>query len=182
MRIVSGSLKGRRFDPPLKKWKTRPTTDYAKESLFNILAHRLTFEGLLVADLYAGSGSMTYEFASRGAQTVVCVERYKGCIQYIKQQLQAFGIVDQVQVRQKDALQWAQQVTTTFDLIFADPPYAATPHYTQLLTIVFERQLLQPDGYLILEHDARQDLSKHPHFVELRQYGQSYFSLLSATV
>lgn len=180
MRIVSGSLKGRRFEPPLKKWKTRPTTDYAKESLFNILANRLDVDGLQVADLYAGSGSMTYEFASRGAKQIVSIERYKGCVQYIKQQIAAFGIADQVQVRQQDVLQWAKQTPTTFDLIFADPPYAATGHYAQLLGLVFERQLLQQEGYLILEHDARQNFAQHPHFVELRQYGQSYFSLLQA--
>lgn len=180
MRIVSGTLKGRRFDPPIQKWKTRPTTDYAKESLFNILAHRLDFEGLEVADLYAGSGSITYEFASRGAARVSSVERYADCVRYMRQQLQTFGIQDQVELHQKDVLQWLKRSDDQFDVIFADPPYAAAAHYAQLIDLVLSRGLLRPEGHLILEHDSRQNFAKYPNFVELRQYGQSYFSLLAA--
>ena len=179
MRIISGTLKGRRFDPPLQKWKTRPTTDYAKESLFNILAHRLDFEGLLVADLYAGSGSISYEFASRGAQQVHSVERYKGCVQYMRQQVEQFGLTDQMVVVQRDVLQWLKRNDQQFDVVFADPPYAAAAQYGQLVDLIEERQIIRPEGWLILEHDSRQNFAKHPNFVELRQYGQSYFSLLA---
>lgn len=178
MRVVSGFLKGRRFDPPLNKWKTRPTTDQAKESLFNILHHRLDFEDLRVADLYAGTGSIGYEFISRGASCVVAVEQYVGCVRYIKRQIKDFGISDHMQVLQQNALQWLARTEETFDLIFADPPYAVAD-YGKLIDLIFSRSTLHTEGVLILEHDSRQNFAKHPNFVELRQYGQSYFSWLA---
>lgn len=163
---------------PSSKWKTRPTTDYAKESLFNILTHRIELEGIQVLDLYAGTGNLSYEFASRGASKVVAVERFGACIKYIQENLKSFRLEDIVTTRKQDSLQYVRQSQEQFDIIFADPPYADNK-YTTLVNQILAGKLLQPDGVLIVEHDSRQNFANHSNFVELRQYGQSYFSFFA---
>jgi 16S rRNA (guanine(966)-N(2))-methyltransferase RsmD len=181
MRIVSGSLKGRRFEMPSSKWKTRPTTDYAKESLFNILTHRIVLLGLEVLDLYAGTGNMGYEFASRGAERVLAVERYGACVRFIQEHIKTFELEACMSVRKQDSLQYLRQSREQFDVIFADPPYA-DPKYKVLLNLILEGTLLKQDGLLIIEHDSRQNFANHSNFIELRQYGQSYFSFFAHQV
>lgn len=163
---------------PSSKWKTRPTTDYAKESLFNILTHRIELEGIQVLDLYAGTGNLSYEFASRGASQVLAVERYGACVKYIQENIKSFKLEDIIQVRKQDSLQYVRQSQEQFDVIFADPPYADSK-YTTLVNLILEGMLLQPEGLLIVEHDSRQNFANHSNFVELRQYGQSYFSFFA---
>lgn len=178
MRVVSGRLKGRRFELPSGKWKTRPTTDYAKESLFNILSNRIELEGLRVLDLFAGTGSIAYEFASRGAEKVVCVDKFGGCVRFIRKQAAQFGIEAILEVYQQDVFKFLQQHQQQYDLIFVDPPYAI-PNYKAIPDLIAQKDLLTEDGDLIIEHDQRQNFETAPNFVEMRQYGQSYFSFLS---
>ncbi len=178
MRIVSGFLKGRRFELPSSKWKTRPTTDYAKESLFNILMHRIELEGISVLDLYAGTGNMGYEFASRGAERVLSVERYGACIRFIQQQIKEFDLEAVMRASKQDSLQYVRQSKDSFDVVFADPPYDDSK-YPTLVNLILAGTLLKPAGLLIVEHDSRQNFANHFNFVELRQYGQSYFSFFA---
>lgn len=178
MRIVSGFLKGRRFEMPSSKWKTRPTTDNAKESLFNILSHRIDLADLTVLDLYAGTGNMGYEFASRGAKSVLAVERYGACVQYIQQNIKGFDLEDVMTARKQESIQYVRQSKEQFDIIFADPPYEDSK-YPVLVNLILEGTLLTREGLLIVEHDSRQNFANHSNFVELRQYGQSYFSFFA---
>ncbi|BDS11858.1 16S rRNA (guanine(966)-N(2))-methyltransferase RsmD [Aureispira anguillae] len=178
MRIVSGFLKGRRFDMPSSKWKTRPTTDYAKESLFNILSNWIELDGIDVLDLFSGTGNLAYEFASRGANHVCCVEKFGACVRYIQQNAQAFKLEQVLEIRKQDVFKFLGNHNQQYDVIFADPPYDS-PKFQLLVNIVFQQTLLKENGLLIIEHDSRQNFANHPKFVELRQYGQSYFSFLS---
>ncbi len=175
MRIVSGFLKGRRFEMPSSKWKTRPTTDYAKESLFNILHHQIDYDGIEVLDLFSGTGSIAYEFISRGAAKATVVEKFAPCIQFIKKQAVIFKIEAQLIYHKNDAFRFLKKHTKSYDIIFADPPYAH-PQYQQLPDIIRENQLLKKGGILIIEHDSRQNFENDSNFTELRQYGQSFFS------
>lgn len=178
MRVVSGFLKGRRFDMPSSKWKTRPTTDYAKESLFNILSNWIELEGIEVLDLFSGTGNLAYEFASRGASYICCVEKFAACIRYIQGNVKAFKIDDIIELRKQDVFQFLGRHQKQYDIIFADPPYDS-PKFQQLVDLIFQQDLLKENALLIIEHDSRQNFANHPKFVELRQYGQSYFSFLS---
>jgi len=177
MRIVSGILKGRRFDLPSSKWKTRPTTDFAKESLFNILSNWIELDGVEVLDLFSGTGNLAYEFASRGASRVVCVEKFAACTRYIQENVKNFRLEDILEVKKRDVFKFLQSAQGKYDIIFADPPYDS-PKYPLLPELIHERDLLKENGLLIIEHDSRQNFANHPKFVELRQYGQSYFSFI----
>ena len=175
MRIISGKLKGRRFDLPSSKWKTRPTTDQSKESLFNILGNKTDVYDSTVLDLFAGTGNLGYEFASRGAASVVCVEKYAPATKFIQQKAKDFGLDDQIVVHRTDVFQFLKNAVGQYDIIFADPPYNSS-QYPQLINILFEKELLRPDGWLIVEHDSQHKFEQHERFVEQRQYGQSHFS------
>lgn len=175
MRVISGKLKGRRFDLPSNKWKTRPTTDQSKESLFNILSNKITIEDSRVLDLFGGTGNLAYEFASRGADKVVCVEKYAPATKFIQQQAKAFDIAEQIEVHRADVFRFLKDHTGQYDIIFADPPYDS-PLYPKLIDLIIERQLISPEGLLIIEHNNQHNFEKHPRFVEKRQYGQSLFS------
>jgi len=178
MRVVSGFLKGRRFDLPSSKWKTRPTTDNAKESLFNILSNWIPLDGIQVLDLFAGTGNMSYEFASRGASYVCCVDKFAACARYIEGNAKLFKIEDVLEVRKQDVFQFLKNHRKKYDIVFADPPYDS-PKFPLLVNTILEQKLLNENGLLIIEHDSRQNFANHPKFVELRKYGQSYFSFLS---
>lgn len=178
MRVVSGFLKGRRFELPSSKWKTRPTTDYAKESLFNILSNWITLDGIQVLDLFAGTGNMSYEFASRGASYICSVDKFAACAKYIQENAKLFKIEDVLEVRKQDVFKFLGNHRKKYDIVFADPPYDSTK-FPLLVNIILEQGLLNENGLLIIEHDSRQNFANHPKFVELRQYGQSYFSFLS---
>lgn len=178
MRIVSGFLKGRRFDMPSSKWKTRPTTDYAKESLFNILSNWVELDEIDVLDLFSGTGNLAYEFASRGARKVVCVEKFGACIKYIQQNAKTFDLEDVLELKKQDVFKFLSNHKGKYDIIFADPPYDS-PRFPLIPDYVFQQEMLKENGLLIIEHDSRQNFENHPKFVELRQYGQSYFSFLS---
>jgi 16S rRNA (guanine(966)-N(2))-methyltransferase RsmD len=180
MRIISGKLKGRRFEMPSEGWKTRPTTDIAREGLFNILQHSIELENIEVLDLFAGSGSVGYEFISRGAEKVVFVEKFGGCTNFIKKNLQTFDIAEHAELVKSDVFQFLQSTAVNFDIIFADPPYA-DHGMMQIPDIVFEKNLLKKDGLLIIEHDERHNFEKHSNFAFFRKYGQSQFSFFKTT-
>ncbi|MCL2413239.1 MAG: 16S rRNA (guanine(966)-N(2))-methyltransferase RsmD [Bacteroidales bacterium] len=175
MRIIRGTLKGRRIQAPANL-PVRPTTDFAKESLFNVLNNRIDFEELNVLDLFAGIGGISLEFASRGA-SVLAVENNPKCADFIKQAAEKLH-VESLRVMQTDAFAYLAKTRQTFDLIFADPPYDL-PTIDLLPNLIFEYKLLNPDGIFILEHSEQHDYSALPKFSELRKYGKVHFSFFS---
>jgi 16S rRNA (guanine966-N2)-methyltransferase len=173
MRIIGGSLRGLRLNPP-KNLPVRPTTDLAKEALFNILQNQIAFEDIKVLDLFSGTGNISLEFASRGAEQVVAVDRSIPCVHYLKDMARQHGL-SSIKVYKDDVFKYLQHETDQFDLVFADPPYDLN-RIPDLPKIIFEKNLLLAGGLLIVEHQSMQNLSNHPAFVEQRKYGHSSFS------
>lgn len=173
MRIIGGVLKGRSIKPP-GNLPVRPTTDFAKEGLFNILSHRFDFSELKVLDLYAGTGNMSFEFASRGASKVVSVDESYACVQFISKTAQQFN-AHQILSIKSEALSFLKNSTQVFDLVFADPPFDYG-HYDSLIDQVSITQSANPDQVFILEHFEKKDFSAHPFFKEKRKYGSIVFS------
>ncbi|UOE52658.1 16S rRNA (guanine(966)-N(2))-methyltransferase RsmD [Mucilaginibacter sp. SMC90] len=173
MRIIGGSLKGLRLNPP-KNLPVRPTTDLAKEALFNILLNQIEFEGIKVLDLFSGTGNISLEFASRGASEVISVDRSIHCVNYLKDTSRQHKLT-QIKTYREDVFKYLNIETEQYDLIFADPPYDLNK-IPDLPKVIFEKNLLKPDGLLIVEHQSLQNLSNHPAFAEQRKYGHSSFS------
>lgn len=173
MRIISGALKGKTIVPPVRL-QARPTTDFAKENLFNILANRFDFEALQVLDLFAGTGSISFEFASRGSVRVDCVEMNKLHYSFIKQTIQQLGLV-QIHAIHHNVFDFITICKATYQIIFADPPYDL-PGVSALPDAIFSKQLLSENGMFILEHSQKYDFSQHPHFTKSRHYGSVHFS------
>ena len=174
MRIITGAYGGRKINPPSKMPHTRPTTDIAKEGLFNILQHKLSIEGMKTLDLFGGTGSISFELASRGAAPLTVVEKDSQMYEFIKKTAELFQIQD-FNVIKMDVFKFISQCTEQFDFIFAGPPYA-------LLTIdelpikVFEKKLLTPGGWFVLEHTPRNDYKKSPLYNTEKNYGTTVFS------
>lgn len=173
MRIIGGILKGLRLNPP-KNLPVRPTTDMAKEALFNILLNQIEFENIKVLDLFSGTGNISLEFASRGAVSVMSVDRSIQCIHYLKDTARQHKL-EQIKTFKADVFKYLQLETDQYDLIFADPPYDLN-QIPEIPKIIFDKNLLKPGGLLIVEHQSLQNLSNHPAFVEQRKYGHSSFS------
>ncbi len=178
MRIISGKFKGRQIKAPASL-PVRPTTDYAKSGLFNILASRYNIKILEVADLFAGTGSITYELLSRGCEKIVAVDHHPSCIKFIRNTLDLLEANRNITAVQADALQWLKNTPLNFDLIFADAPFDQTPA-EQLVEIVFQRNLLKKNGVLIIEHASSLALNGLPYFRECRKYSQVSFSFFRA--
>jgi len=176
MRIIGGKLKGLRLNPP-SKLPVRPTTDSAKEALFNILYNQFEFESLTVLDLFSGTGNISLEFASRGVKSITSVDRDFGCYNYLKTIVKQYGL-DSVQPVKADVLKYLEVETEKYDLIFVDPPYDL-PQMNQIAPIVFRKDILKVGGYLIVEHHSMKKIDNDPHFVEQRKYGSSSFSFFS---
>jgi 16S rRNA (guanine966-N2)-methyltransferase len=177
MRIIGGRLKGLRLNPP-KNLPVRPTTDLAKEALFNILQNLIDFEGINVLDLFSGTGNISLEFASRGAEKVTGVDRSIQCVHYLKDASRQHGLT-QVQAFKADVFKYLDMETEQYDLIFADPPYDLN-RIPEIPKIIFDKNLLLPGGLLVVEHQSLQNLSNHPAFTEQRKYGHSSFSFFKA--
>jgi 16S rRNA (guanine(966)-N(2))-methyltransferase RsmD len=175
MRIISGSLGGRRISPPANMPYTRPTTDIAKEGLFNILQNQLDFEELKTLDLFGGTGSISYELASRGAHDLTIVEKDQQMFSFIKKTSEILKL-ENFKVVKSDVFRFIQQSHEKFDFIFAGPPYALQ-NIDDLPKLVFEKQLLNEDGWFILEHTPRNNYESFPHFKSARNYGTTIFSI-----
>ncbi len=175
MRIIGGTHGGRKIRPPARMPYTRPTTDIAKEGLFNIIENNLEIPALTTCDLFGGTGSISYELMSRGAADCTIVEKDPTMAGFIKNTAAAL-MLDGLQVIRMDVFRFIDQCTDTFDFIFAGPPYALTTIET-IPTLTVEKKLLKPGGWLVLEHTPRNDFSGFPQFVTARKYGTTIFSI-----
>lgn len=175
MRIISGQYKSRRINPPAGL-PVRPTTDKAKEALFNILMP-WEFEDLSVLDLFAGTGNISYEFVSRGCRKVTAVEKDRKCVNFILKVEEDLGM-QTLNVRQANVFKFLQRANEQYDIIFADPPYQLD-ELESLPGLVFEYGLLKEEGIFILEHDDHHDFSSHPYIFDKRKYGKVHFSIFS---
>lgn len=178
MRIVSGTLKGRRVNAP-KKLPVRPTTDMAKEALFSILNHRISFKHSRVIDLFAGIGSISLEFASRGTPQITAIDNNYQCVQFIQQTATQLGV--NIQVYKTDVFSYITKTKLVADVVFADPPYDL--ELTSFLQLVEE--IMKPGNEVplcVIEHSKHTDLSSANYFEETRNYGNSAFSFFSKEV
>ena len=169
MRIISGKFGGRRISPPHNMPHTRPTTDIAKEGLFNMLQNRVQMEGAKTLDLFGGTGCISYELASRGATDLTIVEKDSIMLGFIMLK------IENVQLLQMDVFQYLSTCKNQYDIIFAGPPYALNT-IDQLPKIIVEQQLISPEGYFILEHTPRNNYKSYPGYSFERNYGTTIFS------
>ena len=173
MRIITGKYKGRHFDVP-RTFKARPTTDFAKENLFNVLRAYLDFEEAQALDLFSGTGSITLELLSRGCPRVVSVERDRAHFSFISRTLKQLGDEAATPIC-TDALRFIERCKEPFDLVFADPPYAL-PELPEIPQRIFACSLVKPGSLVVLEHGSNLKFSDHPYFLEHRAYGSVNFS------
>lgn len=174
MRIISGKYKSRRLSAP-KNLPVRPTTDMAKESLFNILNNLYYFDSITVIDLFAGTGNISYEFASRGTKNIHAVDAHFGCIKYINNTAKELNL--DISTFKSDVYKFLEKTALKADVIFADPPYDFEDTlFLKIIDTVFERSLLNEEGLLIIEHSKQTDLSEHPKFSYFKRYGGNQFS------
>lgn len=174
MRIITGLYKGRRFEVP-RTFKARPTTDFAKENIFNVLNAYIDFEGCRALDLFSGTGSITLELLSRGCGQVISIEADRDHHRFITQCVHALA-TDKCTPLRADVFRFIKNCKEPFDFIFADPPYALK-ELAQLPALVLERQMLKPSGIFVLEHGKDQNFASHPRFAEHRSYGSVNFSI-----
>ncbi len=179
MRIITGKYKGRHFDIP-RSFKARPTTDFAKENIFNVLNGYIGFEDATALDLFSGTGSITLELLSRGCAQVVSIEQDRDHHRFIQACLSKLNEGTKVQCIRGDVFRFVKTCKMQFDFIFADPPYALKELPT-IPDLIFEKDLLKEEGIFVFEHGKDYDFSEHPHFVEHRAYGSVNFSLFKAT-
>ncbi len=174
MRIISGKFRKKAIHPP-KNFRARPTTDVAKESLFNIIENNFEIDEINVLDLFSGTGSISYEFASRECPDIISVELNYHHFNFIRKTCQELDITDQILAVKTNTFVYLKSCGRTFDLIFADPPYDLD-NIDKIPAMVFEKDLLKPEGWLIVEHSDSTDLSAHPHFWMHKRYGKVNFS------
>jgi 16S rRNA (guanine(966)-N(2))-methyltransferase RsmD len=174
MRIISGKYKGRRIFPP-KGLPVRPTTDMSKEALFNVLNNHFSFEGLKVLDLFAGTGNISFEFASRGSTPITSVDADFGCVKFIKQIASEYDF--NIAATKSDVFSFLEKNKTSYDIIFADPPYALDQKtFEKIIDLVFQKELLNNEGIMIIEHSKYTKLDHMMHFSFKKSYGGSIFS------
>lgn len=174
MRIISGKYGGRKINPPSNMPHTRPTTDVAKEGLFNILQTRVQLDGANTLDLFGGTGCISYELASRGATQLTIVEKDNQMLEFIKSNIENLKI-ENTQLVRMDVFQYLNSCTQQYDIIFAGPPYALNT-IDDLPRIIVERKLISPEGYFILEHTPRNNYENFAGFSFQRNYGATVFS------
>ena len=174
MRIISGTHKSRHIQAP-KNLPVRPTTDIAKEAIFNVLVNYFDLESAQVLDLFAGTGNISYEFASRGASGITSVDKNLYCVDFIRKTASDLGFSALLAFR-ADAFRYLANTEGTYDIIFCDPPFDMEG-VEAIPGLVFEHHRLKPDGWLIVEHSRDYDFSQFPHFYQLRKYGKVNFSI-----
>ncbi|QXP58527.1 16S rRNA (guanine(966)-N(2))-methyltransferase RsmD [Olleya sp. HaHaR_3_96] len=174
MRIVSGQFKGRRITAP-KKLPVRPTTDMAKEALFNILNNQYYLDDISVLDLFSGTGNISYEFASRGTEQIIAVDQDHGCIKFINETAASFEM--DIQTIKSDVFKFLEKTKQQHTIIFADPPYEFTvEEFSKIPELIFTNSLLETDGLLIVEHSKYTDLSQATNYSHSKSYGGNTFS------
>ncbi|TJZ53251.1 methyltransferase domain-containing protein [Sphingobacterium olei] len=173
MRIIGGKLGGIRLNPPTNL-PVRPTTDIAKEALFNILLNLMDIDGITCLDLFCGTGNISFELASRGAIHVDAIDIHSKCLFYIKDTCEKHQI-ETIYTRKADVFKYITSCKKSYDLIFADPPYDID-RLPQLPEIILNNNLLNPGGILVVEHPSMRRMAMHPAFIETRKYGYSSFS------
>ena len=178
MRIISGKFGGRRINPPANMPYTRPTTDIAKEGLFNILQNRMHFDGIKTLDLFGGTGSISYELASRGAENLTIVEKDNAMHAFIKKNIDMLGI-ENCKVLKMDVFNFLTHCNEQFDFIFAGPPYALGT-IDELPKIIVSKKLIAQDGFFVLEHTPRNNYENFEGFNFVRNYGTTLFSFFAS--
>ncbi|MBT8244613.1 MAG: methyltransferase [Winogradskyella sp.] len=174
MRIISGEYKGRRITAP-KKLPVRPTTDMAKEALFNILNNQYFFDDISVLDLFSGTGNISYEFASRGTLEIIAVDANFGCIKFINQTAKSFKMP--IKTIKSDVFKFLENSKLKHSIIFADPPYNfELEQFSKIPELVFKNQLLSDSGLLVIEHSKHTNLSEFPNYSHSKSYGGNMFS------
>ncbi|MEO6901466.1 MAG: RsmD family RNA methyltransferase [Bacteroidia bacterium] len=176
MRIISGTNKGRIIHPP-QNLPVRPTTDFAKESIFNILNNNFELDGLKVLDLFCGTGNISFEFASRGCTSITSVDNHYNCCEFVKKTALNFKM-NQIKVIKMDVFAFLKKAIAPYDIIFADPPYDLE-NINTIYEMVFTKLILKENGWLIIEHGITTNLSSLPYFLEKRTYGNVNFSIFS---
>ena len=174
MRIIRGKYKTRRFKVP-KGFPSRPTTDFAKEGLFNILENKIDLENLKILDLCFGTGNISVEFLSREAGTVTAVDSNFNCVRHLKKVCNDLDCANEITILKSDMLKFLEKTSEKYDLIFTDPPFANKDH-DKIVETVFDRDLLNEDGLLIIEHGKETNLENITHFQFSRKYGNVVFS------
>ena len=178
MRIISGTYKGRTLQLP-SNFRLRPTTDFAKTGLFNVLNNQFDFEAVRVLDLFAGTGSISYEFVSRGCRDITSVDISQHAYSYIRETMQSLGIPN-AHVLKADVFRFLEKSANTYDVIFADPPYDMKEAIELPALILDQKKMLRPGGWLIVEHASRNTLDQHTTYKETRKYGNVSFSIFEA--
>ncbi len=178
MRIISGTSKGKRITAP-KKLPVRPTTDIAKEGLFNVLNNHYYFSEISILDLFSGTGNISYEFASRGTKEITSVDGNYGCAKFIEKISKELDFP--INTIKSDVYTYLEKVKQSHDIIFADPPYAfEKENFEKIAELVFSNELLKEDGLLIIEHSKHTSLKDHPRFSYSKKYGGSVFSFFES--
>lgn len=180
MRIIRGMYGRRRFDVP-GNITARPTTDFARENIFNVLENLIDFEGKTALDLFAGTGAITFEFLSRGCSSVTAVEKAATQYGFIRRVAQQLDCTERLTLIRGDALKFVQTSERKFDIIFADPPYTL-PDFDKIPGLILQSRLLTPDTLFIMEHSKAYDFSRLPHFKEHRAYGSVNFSIFDLSI
>lgn len=174
MRIISGKYKGRRIAPP-KNLPVRPTTDMSKEALFNVLNNHFNFSELKILELFAGTGSISYEFASRGCSPILCVDGDMGCVNFIKKTAKEFDF--DITALKSDVFKFLEKHKGNYDIIFADPPYGMSQkEFETIIELIFERELLDDEGMLVVEHSKYTKLDHMANYSFQKNYGGSVFT------
>ena len=180
MRIISGKHKSKRLKAP-KNLPVRPTTDMAKEALFNILNNSYYFQNVAVLDLFSGTGNISFEFGSRGTENITAVDAHFGCIKYINTTSKELDLT--INTIKSDAFKYLEKTNAKFDIIFADPPYDFDIKlFEKIVNLIFEKGLLNEEGTLIVEHSKHTDLSKHHRFSYSKKYGGNLFSFFEKEI
>ncbi len=174
MRIIGGQYKGRRLNPP-QLTPTRPTTDFAREALFNILENNFDLSEVKFLDLFAGTGAISFEMASRGCNDITLVENFEGCINFIKKTIAELK-TSAIKVQRAEVFRFIENSGQQYDIIFADAPYKM-PKLNSLPDLILQKNMLKENGWLIIEHSLDNDFREHSNFIQQRKYGSTIFAV-----